>query len=173
VVTIDTSRIAQSLHYAATMITTYSLLKFLHIVAVVLFLGNVTLGLFWVSHAERTRDPKLIGHAMAGIVRSDRWFTIPGVFLIIAGGVGAALVGGLGLMRTPWIAWGIAMFTVSGAVFGAVLAPLQKKIVVVAQAANVDLTQIDALLKRWHLWGWVSVLPLWIAVAMMVLKWPT
>jgi uncharacterized membrane protein len=155
------------------MITTYSLLKLAHVVAVVLFLGNVTLGLFWVAHAERTRDPKLIGHAMAGIVRSDRWFTIPGVFLIIAGGVGAALVGGLGLMRTPWIAWGIAMFTLSGIVFGAVLAPLQKRVVVVAQAASVDHAALDGMLRRWHLWGWASVLPLWIAVAMMVLKLPS
>lgn len=154
------------------MITTYALLKLAHLVAVVLFLGNVTLGVFWVAHAERTRDPKLVGHAMHGIVRSDRWFTIPGVFLIIAGGVAAALVGGLGLMRTPWIAWGIAMFTLSGIVFGVVLAPLQKQIVAVAQGTNVDAARLDAMLKRWHLWGWASVLPLWIAVAMMVLKVP-
>jgi len=34
-------------------IDAYSLAKLVHVAAVVLFLGNVTLGLFWVSHAQR------------------------------------------------------------------------------------------------------------------------
>ena len=73
------------------MLTSYSIYKFLHLVAVVLFLGNATLGLFWVAHAERTHDARLIAHAMDGIIRADRWFTWPGVILILAAGVGAAM----------------------------------------------------------------------------------
>ena len=34
----------------------YLLFKLLHIVAVVLFLGNVTTGVFWVRHAARHRS---------------------------------------------------------------------------------------------------------------------
>lgn len=154
------------------MITSYALLKLFHLAAVVLFLGNVTLGLWWVKHAERTRDAKLIGHAMHGVVRSDRWFTIPGVFLILIAGTAAALTGGLRVMGTPWIFWSAMLFLASGAVFGAVLGPLQKKIVAVANGANVDHAQLDGMLKRWHLWGWVSTAPLWVAFAMMILKWP-
>ena len=57
----------------------YLFLKVLHVLAVVAFLGNITTGLFWHRHAARTRDPKLLAHAMDGIIRSDRIFTIPGV----------------------------------------------------------------------------------------------
>lgn len=152
------------------MITGYALLKLLHLVAIVLFLGNVTLGLFWVKHAERERDAKLIAHAMRGIIRSDRLFTIPGVFLIVIGGMGAAAVGGLRILGTPWIAWSIVMFALSGVVFGIFLAPLQRRIV--ATAEGIDGAQLAALLSRWHAWGWVSVLPLWLALAFMTLKWP-
>lgn len=37
----------------------YPLLKLLHVIAVIAFLGNITTGLFWHAHAARTRDPKL------------------------------------------------------------------------------------------------------------------
>ena len=54
-------------------------LKLLHILGVVMFIGNITTGVFWHKHAERTRNPRLIAHAMEGVIRSDRLFTIPGV----------------------------------------------------------------------------------------------
>ena len=150
---------------------TYLYAKLAHLVAVVLFLGNVTFGLFWVAHAERTRDARLIAHAMEGIVRSDRWFTLPGVALIVVAGVAAASAGGLPLLRTPWIAWSIAFFALSGLVFGIGLAPLQRRIIAVARA-QAEPAQLAALLQRWHALGWLSVLPLWLAVAAMVLKRP-
>lgn len=152
--------------------TVYALCKFVHLVAVVLFLGNVTLGLFWVAHAERDGDPAIIRHAMLGIIRSDRWFTLPGVALIIAGGVAAALLGHLRVLSTGWIFWSIVMFGLSGVVFGALLAPLQRKIVAEIDASPNDTSTRARLLQRWHRLGWLSVLPLWIAVAMMVTKWP-
>lgn len=153
------------------VIATYSLLKLAHVVAVVLFLGNTTLGLFWVSHAQRTGDPRLVRHAMQGIVRSDRWFTLPGIVLIIGAGVAAAMSGGYRLLAVGWIAWSILMFALSGLVFGLVLAPLQRRIIDVATAAP-DLQTLAGPLRRWHAFGWVSLLPLWLAVAMMVTKWP-
>src|SRR5512138_1284545 len=79
----------------------YEGLKLLHVLAVVLFVGNITTGVFWKAFADRTKDPRLIAHTMAGIIASDRAFTIPGVFLILTGGIGAALVAHLPLLRTP------------------------------------------------------------------------
>ena len=70
----------------------YLTLKLLHVVAVIIFLGNITTGLFWHAHAARTRDPKLLAHTMDGIIRSDRWFTLPGVVAIIVAGVALAVV---------------------------------------------------------------------------------
>jgi uncharacterized membrane protein len=154
------------------MITHYALLKLLHLAAVVVFLGNVTLGLFWVAHAERTREPRLVAHAMQGIIRADLWFTWPGIALILVGGIGAAVIGGLPLLRVPWIALGIALFTLSGVVFAIWLAPLQKRIVAHARSARDYDAELVGMLRRWHVWGWVSLAPLWLALATMVLKVP-
>ena len=65
----------------------YPWLKLVHVIAVVLFLGNIITGVFWHKHAERTRDARLIAHTMAGVIRSDRLFTMPGVFVIDRKGI--------------------------------------------------------------------------------------
>ena len=70
----------------------YLFLKALHIVSVVLFLGNIITGVFWKMHADRTRDLRARAQALDGIIRSDRIFTTPGVFLIIGTGVWLAYI---------------------------------------------------------------------------------
>src|SRR3970282_2657858 len=95
----------------------YLLLKLFHIIAVIIFLGNITTGLFWHAHAARTRDPKLLAHTMDGIIRSDRLFTVPGVIGIIISGVAAAIYGNFPILRTGWILWTLVLFAVSGLIF--------------------------------------------------------
>jgi uncharacterized membrane protein len=58
----------------------YELWKPLHIRSVILFLGNITTGLFWATRANKTRDFSQIASTFENIIRSDRLFTIPGVF---------------------------------------------------------------------------------------------
>ena len=73
----------------------YLLLKTIHLLAVVVFLGNVTTGLFWKAHADRTRDPGIIAHTLHGIIRSDGLFTLPGAAIILVAGVATAEHGGV------------------------------------------------------------------------------
>src|SRR6267378_2324427 len=79
---------------------TYQLLKLIHLVAVIIFLGNIITGLFWKAHADRTRDLRFIAHTMHGIVRADRWFTIPGVVAITLAGIFTAIQSGLPILGT-------------------------------------------------------------------------
>lgn len=73
----------------------YQVLKLIHIAAVIIFLGNIITGLFWKAHADRTKEVRFISHTMHGIIRSDRWFTIPGVIVITVAGFLAAIHAGL------------------------------------------------------------------------------
>jgi uncharacterized membrane protein len=152
----------------------YLVLKFLHIAAVILFLGNVITGLFWHAHAARTRDPRLIAHVVDGIIRSDRFFTIPGVFGIIAAGVPLAMVGHFPILGTTWILWTIVLFAISGGVFMGVVAPLQKKLRAMAEAGAssgaFDHAEYRKLAVRWKVWGLISVATPLGGVALMVLK---
>jgi uncharacterized membrane protein len=88
--------------------------KLVHLAAVVIFLGNITVGVFWAVRAHQTRDLRLIAATFDGIIRSDRWCTIPGVIGIVAGGIGAAVAGHLSILGTDWILWSILLFVLSG-----------------------------------------------------------
>ena len=152
----------------------YLVLKTVHVLAVTVFLGNIITGVFWKTHAERTRDPRLIAHAFEGLTASDRWFTIPGVILIIATGVMAAIEGRLPILGTGWIFWAIVLFALSGVVFMAWVAPLQRRIAAFARAAEqspqLDWTGYRALVRRWELWGLLAVITPVAALVLMVLK---
>ncbi|HMJ46192.1 MAG TPA: DUF2269 family protein, partial [Ferruginibacter sp.] len=106
----------------------YTYLKLIHLIAVMIFLGNIITGLFWMRFAVKTKDLKIINFTIKGIRKADRYFTIPGVIIITAGGFLAAIYGHIPILRTGWILWSIIMFTLSGLIFSFRLAPLQKKI---------------------------------------------
>jgi uncharacterized membrane protein len=152
----------------------YLWLKLIHILAVVMFLGNIVTGVFWHRHALATRDPRLIAHAMDGVIHSDRLFTVPGVVLIIASGVFAAIQGGFPILRTGWIAWTLLLFGISGLVFMLKLAPLQRRMLGHARSGAASGAFDDAgyhrLAKQWDFWGVVAIVTPLLGLALMVLK---
>jgi uncharacterized membrane protein len=152
----------------------YLTLKLIHIAAVVLFLGNITTGLFWKAHGDRSRDPRLIAHVLEGIIRSDRWFTIPGAVVIVIAGVAAAVLGRLPLLGTGWIRWSLVLFAISGLAFMWQVAPLQRRLLALARAAadpaGFDWALYRRLSRRWEFWGAVALLTPALALALMVLK---
>ena len=149
----------------------YLWLKLLHLVAVTLFLGNITTGLFWVHRVKQRRSPAALADAMDGVIGSDRLFTIPAVVVIIVGGIGAAIVGGLPLLRVGWITWGLGLFAFSGVMF-MWLAPLQRRIRDYARQPDASWEVCLTMLRRWDLVGAISLVPAWIAFVLMVLKVP-
>ena len=152
----------------------YLALKTLHVLGVAMFLGNITTGIFWKRHADRTRDPRLIAHALEGIRGSDRWFTIPGVVVITAAGIATAIVGHLPLLRTGWILWSLVLFTISGIAFMTQVAPLQKRMASLmrdgAERGAPDWHAYERMSRAWDLWGAVAVLAPLVALAFMILK---
>lgn len=152
----------------------YLTMKVLHIVAVTLFLGNIITGVMWKYHAEGTRDPRIIAHTFEGITRSDRWFTLPGVALIILTGITAAIYAQLPLLRTGWILWSLGLFILSGIVFMIWVGPLQHRIAALARAAGsesqMDWAKYHSMERKWGFWGAVAVIAPLAAVVLMVFK---
>jgi uncharacterized membrane protein len=152
----------------------YLIVKLLHIAGVIAFLGNIATGLFWHAHAARTRDPVLLGPVLDGIIRSDRIFTVPGVIAIVVTGFVAAILGDLPILRTGWIFWAIVLFSISGLIFALRVAPLQRQLRDLANAAvqsgAFDYAGYHARAIRWELWGGVALLAPLGALVLMVLK---
>ena len=151
----------------------YAMFKALHIIGVVVLLGNVTITAYWKVLADRTSDARLIAHAQHGVTVADWIFTLSGIVLILVGGYGAATVAGLSVTGPAWLVIGQLLFAVSGLIWLLVLVPIQ-----IRQARTARLLPSDRLLpeqyrrdsRNWLVWGVVATVPLVAAVYVMVAK---
>jgi uncharacterized membrane protein len=154
----------------------YNYIKLIHLAAVIIFLGNIITGLFWMSFAVKTRDLKIINHTMKGIIKADRYFTIPGVIVVTAGGFLAAINSHIPVLGTGWIFWSVVMFSFSGLAFGFKLVPLQKKIFNLTlgneKANDFNWETFSKAYFNWDIWGLIALLTPLAALVMMVLKIP-
>jgi len=150
------------------------LLKTAHILSVMLFLGNIITGIFWKAHADSTKDPKIQAHALAGIIRSDAYFTLPSVVAILISGIALARLTGLPIFGTDWIYLSLIAFGISGLLFGVVLAPLQRRLLQAARDAQAGPEWPSPAYRRmsrtWEIVGIVAILLPLGAVALMVFK---
>lgn len=151
----------------------YQILKFLHVLGVVLLVGNVTVTAVWKVFADRTRDPRVIAFGQRLVTQTDWWFTVGGIVLIFVGGFGAAGVIGMNPIGLPWLVWGEVLFVVSGALWVFVLIPVQiRQSHQAREFANggeiPESYMRDA--RRWLIWGIIATLPLVGAIWVMILK---
>jgi uncharacterized membrane protein len=145
----------------------YLIFKLLHVAGVVLFLGNITVGVFWKNYADRSGNLAIMAHTIDAIIAADRIFTIPGILILLAGGFGAAFVGGLPILSTGWILWGLISLILAGLAF-APLSRAQRQLSVAAHAGNLE--EYERLSQRWNIWGLIALaLPI-VAFAVMILK---
>lgn len=149
------------------IVVLYVILKLVHLTGVVLFLGNITVGVFWKSYADRTRNLATMASTMDGIIAADKIFTIPGILILLAGGLGTAFAGAIPILSTGWLLWGIVAFVLAGLAFGP-LSRAQRKISEAAHAGN--LKQYRELSKGWTFWGSMALLFPVIAFVLMILK---
>jgi uncharacterized membrane protein len=152
----------------------YALFKTIHIVGIVILVGNVTITAYWKVLADRSGDVHLIAHAQHGVTIADWIFTLAGIVLVLAGGYGAALISDLPLLNGPaWLAIGQMLFAVSGLIWIGILIPLQ-----IRQARDARLAEVGGSLperyrrdcRLWLIWGIIATVPLVAAIYVMVAK---
>lgn len=150
------------------------ILKLVHVSAVILFIGNMVIGLFWKGHGDRSRVPSVMAHTLEGIIRCDRYFTIPSVLVIIGSGVWMARLASLPLLGTGWILWSIILFAISGAAFAWQIAPLQTRLLhltrEVGGPGSMDRAAYRRLSLRWEIWGIFAIVTPLAAMTLMVLR---
>ena len=145
----------------------YLLLKLIHVAGVVLFLGNITVGVFWKRISDRSGNATIMAFTIDAIIAADRVFTIPGIVILLVGGLGAAFVGGIPILGTGWLLWGLIAFILSGLAFGP-LSRSQRQLSAAAHAGNLE--EYERLSKSWDLWGFIALaLPI-VAFVLMILK---
>ena len=144
----------------------------LHILGVVIFLGNIIVTAVWKALADRTRNPVVVGYAQRLVTTTDIAFTATGATLIAVSGTMMADDFG-GVTGPSWLTWGVALFIASGVIWIAVLIPIQ---VLQSRLARAFAGGGEIPGRYWrlaYLWygfgGLATVLPL-VNVYLMVAK---
>lgn len=151
----------------------YEALKTIHVLGVVLFLGNIIVTGVWKYFADRTNNPAVIGFSQRLVTLTDWVFTFGGVVLVAVGGYGMAYVGGLDIAGTRWLYWGQAFFLVSGVIWVLILIPLQIKLARLARTFEHGGTIPELywrLTWHWFVWGIIATVVPGINIFLMVLK---
>jgi len=144
---------------------------FMHIFGAILLMGNVVVTAVWASLAKRDRRPDTVRFASRGIALTDVIFTTPGVVLVFLNG---------GILGTPyfkaggsWMFVAIGLFLVSTTLWLAALAPLQRRMLEIAEGIAgsdpVPEQWFDAG-KKWFRLGGITTMLMLITLVLMVSK---
>lgn len=150
------------------MDNTYLLYKSLHILGVILFVGNIIITGWWKVMADRTRHPAIIAYAQRQVTLTDFVFTAGGSALVLLTGIANAQVMGvvvknhiavdLTTLTVRWLANGYWLFVLSGILWVLVLIPVQIKQARMARTF-AEGSPIPALYwKLCRVWLWVGAL---------------
>ena len=151
------------------MFTLYNLFKFLHVLAIIVWLGGLLIMVTLGVRVGRTRDAavtrafsdqgRFLGMALFG----------PAAAITLITGIGMVQVGGLSY-GALWISWGmlgvVLSFVVGGAVAGAMAARLTKRLA----AGEIDVATAAATQRRILQIGVLNLLVLVSVVFAMVFK---
>ena len=144
--------------------TTYLVLKAVHIFGVIILLGNIIVSAWWKTMADLTKDVRVIAFAQRQVTLTDWLFTAPGAVITVAAGDSMAYGFMSATWRIPWLVWGRLLFITSGIVWAAVLIPIQvrqARLVRSLSPAEPIPEEYWRLSRRWRLYGSIAVaLPL-------------
>lgn len=151
----------------------YQVLKYLHILGAVIFVGNITITAWWKSMADRTQAPAIVAYAQRQVTLTDFVFTLSGVLLLAVTGYTMAGIAGLNLDDIQWLANGQRLFFISGLLWIFILVPVQY---LQAKMAK-DFSDKDTIPERywtlgkiWMVFGIISTVLPYFTVYYMAVK---
>jgi uncharacterized membrane protein len=143
----------------------------MHQLGAVLFVGNIVVSAAWMSLARRSGNGEALRLGVRGVILTDAVFTLPGALLLFLNG---------GVLATPyfqarakWVFVSIALFVLTGIVWGAVLVPIQKKLSAAMQSVPPGgpvPAQCADLLAKWFRFGGIATLLPLVTLVLMVVK---
>ncbi|MEZ5990454.1 MAG: DUF2269 family protein [Planctomycetota bacterium] len=153
-------------------------LTVVHVLAAVLFLGNITVSAVWKRAADRSPDAAVRAFGCRLALRTDLLFSLPTSVVLILTGIlrgQEAWGAGAGFLKHPWVHIGLGVLILVIALWHFVLLPIQRKQLAMAEEAVAGGTlsdRYDRLGRTWNLVGALCVLLVLAVLFMMVTKHP-
>ncbi|ARU04226.1 hypothetical protein CCO03_05625 [Comamonas serinivorans] len=153
--------------------TTYLLLKTLHILSSVLLVGTGFGSAFYLFFANRSHSVAAQATVARLVVRADTWFTAPAGVVQLASGVALAHWAGWPL-STPWLTLALALYAVAGLCWLPVVV-MQIEMQRIAALAVIDgrgelPPRYWQLARRWEALGYPAFVAMLAIYGLMVMK---
>jgi uncharacterized membrane protein len=135
-------------------------LRFLHLAATVVFLGDIVVGAVWKWRADQSREPRVIAWAQRQVMLTDRYLLIPSIAVLVLSGYASARLLDVAVWTTPTYAAAQVLFILSGLVWSQVLRPVQLRQLSLAEGIGPDEevpAEYFALARRWLRWGLLAL----------------
>jgi uncharacterized membrane protein len=154
------------------MSNTYQWLKVIHIVGVMLFMGNIIVTGWWKNMADATKNPQIIAFAQRQVTLTDYIFTFGGILILAIAGFANVYLHQISY-SISWLKNGVIYFLISGVVWLFILIPVQAKQAKMAREFTVT-NEIPAnywrLCTIWNIFGLLAILLPLATVYFMVMK---
>lgn len=154
------------------MDNSYLWLKTIHLLGVVMFLGNIIITAWWKAMADSTRNAQIIAFAQRQVTLTDYVFTAGGAALLLLAGMANVGIHHME-MSAKWLSQGMLMFTLSGIIWAVVLIPAQIKQAKMAKEfamSGIIPDEYWVLCKRWNIFGAIAVILPLVNLYWMVFK---
>ena len=149
-----------------------SLIAFLHVFGVVVFLGNIIVTFFWKFMADRTQSHSVVAFSQRLVTKTDRAFTALGAGLLSVSGYSYARYLNYDVMSS-WLFWAQIAFYASAAIWAVVLLPIQHKQSKMAESFSGQgeiPEEYWRLSRYWNTFGTVAIILPVISLFLMVAK---
>lgn len=147
--------------------------RYLHILAAVLYLGNLIVTSMWKLQADRSGSAELAGFGNRLLQRTDRLLMGPSAFVVLMTGGMLPTAGGYGFKGQGWVHFGATLFVVSAAIWLFAMRPLQRKqreSLAGLTAGSALSEDYRAMSRRWAMWSGIATLLPIVAIWLMVDK---
>lgn len=145
----------------------------IHILAAVVFLGNIITTAFWKVRADRSGNLENMAMTSRAILLADYIFTGPGIGALLITGIILAGISGWERFQEPWLGISLMLLLVTAFIWAGVLIPLQLRMVRLSQeglaAGTVD-PAYTRTSRRWSMFGGIATLLPIVILFLMVLR---
>lgn len=146
-----------------------TILILLHSFAIIIFLGNIITELRWLYKASKTKNQQTILFTITEIIKGDKVFTLPCVFLITI--TGSFVYNEYTMTENRWLLFALIFYIISGIVYTVRVAPLQKKMARLVSDSSLTIDFKKAY-SSWNFWGWKALISASIALLFTIVKLP-
>ncbi len=145
----------------------------LHLIGVVIFVGNIITAAFWKVRADLSKDPAFIHSTVKNVMLADYVFTLPGLALIIISGNVMAVKTNMPMSGLNWLTLSLILFAFTGIIWLAILIPLQRGMIrLIAQcieSGKISKTYRTAS-RNWAVFGIAATLLPIVILYLMITK---